>query len=573
MSILLIFSNMINSAIEWFQRNEKTTLFFLVLIFVAIRLPGIYLPLHQDEYKWPMIVNPAYHSETSIPHPPLSQFIYRTAGYVVGFNTNFRLVPLFFGTINLVLLYWLMRILFGKREAVIASMIWIFSYFSVLASLMVDTDGEIMPFFFLLALIGYYNLLNSTGNRRYLWASVLVVSCVLGFFIKVSFLLAIGAILADYIWSKKHLLTNSQILKYITYFITALFGLGFLLYLAQFIFPFFNLSSSVKYWAHFAVGDRNWFQTAIQCVKAILYTSPFLILIPFLGSKNSFSRVRVFNFFLLFSFIFYVILFDFSLGALDRYLQLLILPLTVISTVVIASIFQGDGRRFKEFFFLGLIFSLIFVLLQSFSHYIPPLHPKSEWISRAMNFRWNFLYPFSGGSGPLGFYISFLFIAVSWLVTFIAVIFAKIKPNYKKLVLVFIIPIGFAYNFVFIEEYLIGHWNGSAPMLLKEATEYIENNKDIKMVTVYNDNGGNEIQQIGKYRKRLYVDPKFDINEKIKTLNQYKEHYFVLDIPRIDPNSIYAKYFDSCIVSYKRTNKAISATIYDCAKAPNLNIK
>ena len=92
------------------------------------------------------------------------------------------------------------------------------------------------------------------------------------------------------------------------------------------------------------------------------------------------------------------------------------------------------------------------------------------------------------------------------------------------------------------------------------------------MVTVYNDNGGNEIQEIGKYRKRLYVDPKFDVVEKVKTLNEYKEHYYVLDVPRIDPNSVYRRYFDSCRVDYKKTDKYINSTIYDCTKAPELKI-
>ena len=136
----------------------------------------------------------------------------------------------------------------------------------------------------------------------------------------------------------------------------------------------------------------------------------------------------------------------------------------------------------------------------------------------------------------------------------------------------FVLSIGLIYNFVFLEEYLFGYWNGSASRLLYGTVEFIKNNPDIKMVTVYNDNGGSEIQVIGKYRKRLYVDPKFDINEKITSLNQYKEHYFVIDIPRIDPKSIYQKYFSSCIVIYNKVDKKISATVYDCGRAPNIKI-
>jgi predicted membrane-bound mannosyltransferase len=205
---------MIKKVTEILKNSEWVVLFFLAIVFVILRLPGAGLPLHQDEYKWPSIVNPEIVSDTEVPHPPLSQFIYRVGGGVVGYNTNFRFIPLFFGTINLLLLYWLLKILYSRREAVIASVIWIFSYFSVLASLMVDTDGEIMPFFFLLALIGYFKFLNSEGSKKYWWGVLLVASCVLGFFIKVSFLLAALAILADYLWSKKHLLNTGKLIKY-----------------------------------------------------------------------------------------------------------------------------------------------------------------------------------------------------------------------------------------------------------------------------------------------------------------------------------------------------------------------
>ncbi len=561
---------------RFFLLHEKFTLFLLVLFFTCIRFPGVNLPLHQDEYKWPMIVNPANESGTSIPHPPLSQFIYRTAGYIVGYDVDFRYVPLFFGTLNLLLLYYLLRFRFDRRVALIGSIIWIFSYFSVLASLMVDTDGEIMPFFFLLAAISYYKFPEASGTKKYYWLLLLAVSCVLGFLVKVSFFLAISAVGADFLWSRRKKITRRQMAKYSGVFAGTILGLIALLYFVTLIFPFFDLAGSLVYWKHFFVADRGWFQTAIQCVKALLYSSPLLVIVPFFARKEYFGKIRLFVFFLIFSLIFYILLFDFSIGALDRYLQLLILPLTILASVTIRNVFQEENQagrnRSKEFFLLGGIIALILVLLQSMPHYVPPLHPKAEWIGRILSFRWNFLYPFSGGSGPLGFYISFIFMAVAWLVSIGAVAYSLLAKQKKLLMLAFLLPIAFTYNLVFIEEYLIGHWNGSAPSLLRDAVEYIKSDPEIKMVTVYNDNGGNEIQEIGKYRKRLYVDPKFDINEKIRSLNQYKEHYFVLDVPRIDPASVYQRFFHSCVVGYKHSDKSMSAIIYDCRNAPDIKI-
>jgi hypothetical protein len=551
---------MINKIKTIFNKDWLAAL-LLIGVFLIIRIPGLDSPLHQDEYKWPIIVNPETAGDISIPHPPLSQFIYRTAGYVVGFDTSFRLVPLVFGLINLILLLYFLKKFFGKSEAIIGGLIWSFSFFSVLASLMVDTDGQIMPFFFLSAIIAYYHI--KTGDSKHLWLPILLVSLVLGFFIKLSFLLAIGAIIADFLWSKKDTFSKQQYIKLISYIGGGIFLLGLLLFVSQFFFKFFNISQSFTYWRHFLVADRGWMQTFIQCVKAVFFMSP-IILIPFLGLKEIFKKVGVFVFFLVFAFIFYILLFDFSIGALDRYLQLMILPVTVMSSILLTPIIFSDDKKVNKFLLIGLLVSVFVFILQYVGHFVPPLHPKAEWIDRIISLKWNFLYPFSGGSGPLGFYVSFLFIGVIWLLSIISISIAFIKPHLKDIIILLILPLIIIYNLVFLGEYLFGIQNGSAPKLLLNAVEYIKNNPDIQYVTVYNDNGGDEIRKIGKYRKRLYVDPKFDVSLKLDVLNQYKEHYFILDIPKIDQNSIYQKYFNSCKVIYNEVDKKISATIYDC---------
>lgn len=559
---------MIDTLKNYFRLHEFFLISILALVFILIRLPGVSLPLHQDEYKWPMIVSPAYEG-ASIPHPPLSQFIYRTAGYIVGFDTDFRFVPLLFGVINLCLLYYLLRFLYSKREAILGSLIYIFSYFSVLASLMVDTDGQVMPFFFLLSLISYFKIKNDSG-KKYVWGILLIISCLLGFLVKVSFIIAIGAIIADFLWNYKENVTKHNILKILGVFMGGTFLLIILLYLVQFIFPFFNLKESVVYWRHFLVYDREWFQTLIQCGKAILSASPLLVLILFFSKKEEFLKVKVLYFFLSFAFVFYIILFDFSLGALDRYLQLMIMPLTILCAISISSLYQNWNAQTRKACIFGLVLGGVIFASQFLPHFVPPLHPKSEWLHRALTFKWNFVYPFSGGSGPLGFYVSFLFMALVWVTSLGALVVSKIKSNYKILSVAFILPIVILYNLVFIEEYLFGKINGHAPKLLENAVEYIKNNSDIQKVTVYNDNGGKEVQDTGKYRKRLYFDPKLNILKKIRSFNEYKEHYFILDIPHLNPDSIYQDYFDTCSIIYQESDKKIIATIYDCKDALDL---
>lgn len=552
---------------EWFFLS------IIFLVFIGLHFLGVGLPLHQDEYKWVMYSHPEIIPPGTVPHPPLTEFIYTKIAPIFG-DDGFRFIPFIFGIFNLFLLYYLLEFLFNKKTAQIGITIFTFSFYSLLASLMVDVDGAVMPFFFLLLCIGYYKWKDKNftlKEENYKWIGLVLVGAILGFLIKVSFILPIFAVFLDFLIEKKIFSDRKKVLKYTGFGLLGLLCLILILILSKFIFPFFNLSYAFGYWEHFIVLDRGWFQTIIQCIKAVLYTSPLLVLTPFFMSKVAFHKTRVFSIFLVLAFIFYIILFDFSIGALDRYLQLLVIPLVIFVSSLLFNL-DFKEKRAKEFLFLGIVLSLIFVLLQSLPHFVPPLHPKAEWISRILSLRWNFVYPFSGGSGPLGFYVSFLFMALSWLVSFIAVSFAILKSKYRNLVIIFILPISIVYNLSFIEEYLFGFYNGYAPKLVFDAVDYMKTHSEVKMVTVYNDNGGNEVQAIGKYRKRLYIDPKFDVVEKVANLNKYKEHYFVLDVPRIDPTTIYQKYFDSCTVVYEKNDKKISAKIYDCTEAPDIKI-
>lgn len=557
---------MLKKITEWFRVHEWVMVVALTLMFIGIRLPGIDLPLHQDEYKWPMIVNPAVKSDTEIPHPPLSQFIYREAGAIVGYDVHFRFVPLFFGAINLVLFYYLLRMRFGRKVAGVGALFFILSYFSILASLMVDTDGQIMPFFFLLALISYYKAEVSYGRTRLWWTLGLVISCILGFFIKVSFGLAIAAIAFDFIWKRKSKLTRGDVLRYGGIGLLLVGGLVLLLLLAQHVFSFFNLSTAFAYWEHFIQSDRNWFQTVIQVVKALLYTSPLLIVLPCFLSREHKKELRPFIAYIVFGLIFYIALFDFSIGALDRYMQYLIIPLCALSAVAFVSLWKSDrDTRTKEFLLLGSIVAFGLLFAASLHHEVPSLHPKSAWIARALSLKWNFLYPFSGGSGPLGFYMSFMFLALSWLITFILGIIGFFKQNLRKKMLLVLLPIALMYNGLFTEEYLFGKLYGSAPRLVSESVLYIKNNPDIQNVLVYNDNGGNEVRETGKYTRRLYADPAFEESYR-EFFSNFSGHILMVDIPRVIIGTTYEKYLNSCRTVYSKEDKYITAKILDCRK-------
>lgn len=554
------------------MKKEILVFVGIVLLFFALRLPAIHSPYHQDEYKWPIIVNPALTEPGGIPHPPLSEVIYRATFYLFG-SDNFRLTPLLFGFANLVLIYLIVRRRYSVNAAVWAVLFFALSYYSVLASLMVDTDGQILPFFFLLALWFYDSFNFSLSGKKKLWLTLFLLSLIAGILVKMSFILAMGTFVLDFLIEKQIFKNKGRLMKSLSLGFVGIVILAALIYFSKFVFPFFNLEFAVKYWEGFARGfsDRNFLQTGIQFVKAIFYLSPALVLSGLISLWPYKKELKVLHIFLGLGLIFYLFVFDFSQGALDRYFQFMIVPLCIIAGFLFEEVFKDKFS--KKIVLIAVIVSCLIFLLQYVSQYAPPLYPKTEWISRFISLKWNFLFPFTGGSGPLPFYVSFLFISVAYLYTAILTIFSYIKKNLRSEFILAIFILGLVYNLAFTQEYLFGNINGSASTLVARAAKFIEEDPDIKMVTVYNDNGGYEVIKTGKYRKRLYIDPKFDVTEKVKTLNTYKEHYLVVEIPNIDSDTVYAEYFNSCQTIFKEEDKYITARIYDCRNIPDLEIK
>lgn len=549
-------------------KKEYLLLFGILALFLVLRLPAIHAPYHQDEYKWPIIVNPALTEPGGIPHPPVGEFIYRQAGFLVGYD-NFRIVPFVFGLLNLFLIFYLVKSIFDTKTALWTAGLFTISFFSLLASLMIDTDGAIMPFFALLSFIFYFKYKTSQKN---VFLIPLFAAIILGFLTKISFFLLPVALALDFAFEKEVFKDKKRLLKYLGLAITGVLVLALVLYVSKIIFPFFDLESSIKYWEHFAkFGNRGWSQTFIQFAKALFYLSPLLVLTPFLADKEIFQKTRPFFMFIWVGLIFYLLAFDFSTGALDRYFQFLVVPLCVICGAIIAKYIYVRERSWTGPIFL--LISLVIFALQFFNHFVPALHPKSEWVGRIFSLKWNFLYPFSGGSGPLTFYVSFAILGIFWIFGLLLLLTYLSKKDLKKEILLGLLVMGIFYNAAFAEEYLFGKINGYAPTLVRNAAEFIKNNPDIKKVVVYNDNGGREIMQTGKYEKRLYTSPIFDQNQKIETINNFSGYYLEIDAPPIDPNSIYRKYFDSCLKIYEDHDRYMNAFVYDCRNAPDIKNK
>ncbi|OGN05647.1 MAG: hypothetical protein A2831_00485 [Candidatus Yanofskybacteria bacterium RIFCSPHIGHO2_01_FULL_44_17] len=553
-----------------FFKNKKAVFLSILFLFLVLRLPGLHLPYHQDERK--AVVG--YSSLSSgTPHPPLTRAIFTLDATIFG-RDNFRAMPLVFGVANLFLLFYFVRRRFGYGAAVWSSLFFSLSFYSVLGSLVTEMDGQVLPFFFLLSLVAYFNWKEAPSPRKKtIWGVFLAFSLILGFLTKLNFIIAVGAIILDFLIENRKSFVNKKLLiKYGLAVLGFLALLAVALFNAKLFFRSYDLSMTLGHVNDFIkLSGRAYLQVIIQVAKAIMYVSPLLLVPIFFVNKGDWKKFRIFWLFLLLGAIFYLIIFDFSRSALDKYLAFIIVPLSIIAGTIMADAWKKSEAKLLiptgELIFSGLVLASIIFSVQFLPHFTPPLYPKEEWISRIIKLRWNFVFPFTGGSGPLGFYVSWLFIALSWSISILLALAALFKKELRKLAMCGIIVVGLFYNLAFAEEYLLGRINGSPNALLKKAISFIENNSAIGRVISYNDIGAYEFIKIDKYERRLYAAPKFEA-AYADILQNFQGHYLVIDIPHLSSESPYAKHFMTCDTIYEDRSGKISAKVYNCKNVP-----
>jgi hypothetical protein len=173
------------------------------------------------------------------------------------------------------------------------------------------------------------------------------------------------------------------------------------------------------------------------------------------------------------------------------------------------------------------------------------------------------LIPFNGGSGPMGFYVSFLFIALVFLISFVIMIAGIFKPTWRQSALAILICLGLTYSLIFTEEYVFGKISGSASEVLRSSLTYVKADKSGDQYITYNDIGAYELSAMHKYAGRFYVAPELE-GTNLERLGKFNGKYLIVDMPRIDTNSGYAIFFKSCTVLASSTSGQIKGYIYSC---------
>ncbi|MFA6502888.1 MAG: glycosyltransferase family 39 protein [Candidatus Paceibacterota bacterium] len=544
--------------------THRTLLIGIVTLFLLVRIPALHLSYYQDEFKSVAAAETSLAAANSFfTHPPLTALLLRSDAIVFG-GSGMRVLPLLFGLLSVGLLFAVVRRRFDTTTALWSAALYTVSFYGIWASLMVDTDGAILPTLFLAAVYCYDRLRGHT-DQMYRWGILLALAVLTGLFVKLSFVLVPAALILDFFLERRRLFR----LPRVSAIGFGLLGLGIVLVLAVLLvrlaLPAFQFGGMIAHArAYMHLTDRNYLQVLVQGVKAVYYLSP-LLLVPLLFlTRDLLWRARVFATYLVLGFVFYFILFDFSRGALDKYLMFTIVPLAVLAGSVFGQVSVRSLQFPRLWVGAGAVAAALVVAAAFLPQTVVPLYPKSAWFLSVLHGRLNVLTPFNGGSGPLGFYVSFLVIFLGYLTALSAAVLGRVALRFRHGALLVVLLAGLAYNAVFWEEFAFGKIHGSASVVLQDSLAFIGQRSDIGQVLTYNDIGAYELVKMGKYAGRFYAAPQFEAGHA-QLFAAYEGAYLVVGVPPLY-DGFYSRFFSQCASVFQTRSGVILSTIYTCQK-------
>lgn len=527
----------------------------VAVLFFVVRIPLATMPYHQDEYKWAQIVDPAYGMRGTIPHPPLGELLFHLTGSAFGYD-HLRVLPIAVSAALLIVVAVCMTRLYTRRAAVITALILSINTYALIASTQIDTDGSLLALFSVITVFGYLGVIAKKQMQDPAFWWLLGVGVVGGLFTKLSFVVVLAAIVADLISRK--LLSRHLII----------FGIAGAVVLGAGV-VFMRGASLLSYAQQFfGWSTRAWGQIIIQCAKALIYASPLLVGAVVLALRRV-RELRIWLLYIALHLFFYVVLFDFSHGALDRYLEFIIVPSAIMAGVLLDDLLPHIERQARACAWrvaLVMAAALGFFALWrvSASFVARPLHPKGEFLGALFGGELATLIPLTGGSGPLGFYVPLGVVVVGFLGGAVAVVLIQMRRiALQRLGIALLVGVGISYSAIVSAELMTGVFFGSTTKVLRDTVQFVISERDVPQVITYNDTGAYELTARGKYFKRLYIDPAFYKTNREK-IDSYQGHYLLVRFPELNRQDLLVQLLERCPVVYSMTDKFVRGEVREC---------
>ncbi len=548
------------------SKKYKAAFLVVIIIFLVTRFSGVDFVYHQDEHRWVQLADETVRED--VPHPPLTLILMKLTGAIVGFN-NLRILSVFFSFLNLWLIYLVVKNISGNKKAALTAItLFTVNVYGLVAGLQVDMDGAILPFFILLGYYGYSNFIKKEHQKRSLF--LLGVAVVGGLFTKTSFVLFLAALMLDYVFvlRDEHKDNFLNVIKRALKMSIPILALMVVL----FYFYYSRLHAVIDYAMNFKSFDfasRAYLDLVFKVIKSFVWLSPLLTLPALVGLfiKEIRDRQRFWYLYVFINLLFYLVLIDFAKLTIERYFMFLIVPAVIITGDVLYYFYKK--KNLKHLFRglvvgLGVFLAFAFIILLRVNDVLP-LNPKIAYINHVKELNFDFLIPFSSGSGPIGFYFSAQFILWSWVVA-AALLGGYLlirQTRYNTYIFALFVVFGFGYNIIFANELLRGDLYGSPDRVVRQTLNYVLNEPSITKVITYNDIAPYDLKKSGKYGSRFYTAPERDYTKKMAT---FKGHYMIVDFPAIDKNDRYWPLITRCSLLKKFQDKKIESYVFDCSR-------
>ncbi len=163
------------------MKREIFILVLIVLVAVSLRATGVNRALIHDETSFATAaknlafvgepIDLMYPGQDTIRyfdvHPPLGILTYASSVKILGLSSfAYRIVPLIFGILTIVGVYYLGKELFSKRIGLLAAFLMAISRYHILASQRVDLDGGFLAFFNVMLVLFFVRYVNDKANMN-----------------------------------------------------------------------------------------------------------------------------------------------------------------------------------------------------------------------------------------------------------------------------------------------------------------------------------------------------------------------------------------------------------------------
>ena len=547
------------------MKREIKILLIVLLIAFLVRVTNLNKTIIFDEYVQTKAVleHNALGLDKGTGITPLTTWTRIVFTWLMGVHTwSLKLVSVVFGLLSLVLVYFLAKELYDKKTALWASLLIAVSAWHVLGTTSISFDGAFLTFYYLLTIFCFVKYLK-TESRKWLYFT--------GIAFGLAMLTKLNAILIIPIIIIYSLIKEANIKKAVKDFL--IIGLVSIL-----VFSVFPIAAYFTDWSYFSVVMQhtgvfenpsfNIVLLLIQYMLAVFWAGPLFIGLYIIKLLRFDRKDVLMHLWIGVVFLFFTFVVQENFRPLERYFMVIFPPICILGGDYISKL-RFDKRDLIKFFCVFVVFGLLLFLLNLLNNDILPFYPKTEFIKRAIGFKWNFLVPFTGDQGPIGMYVAFISIVLSFVFAFLFLILHFFAIIYKKryatkMFFLIFLAISFSYNIFMLQEMIFNSTNPNIDLVSKAAIDYALEN-DLKEPVYVFRNDAFKYYLSPRYQDVIPISFRHEFD--IETINKIKNGgtVIVVDFPSVNKESTLWKGLNSCNMRKSFYDKNIRiGYIFEC---------